>query len=283
MKLHKPTIHKPLGSGSLHRGPKRYRLTFTNENTFNTVWSVKLSRFKVWLLTVATIVAIVCLLAIIFLGTPLRAILPGYLMPEERHTHVNNTLRIDSLQNVMNTNNLYIANLRAILSDNLPLDSIRSTDSIAVSGDTLIAASEREQQFTRAWEERERYNLSVITPMAAKAMSFHKPVTHAAVADTTGTSVLKLTAPRHSGVAAIHSGRVIDLSYEPGKGYAAIIQHPNEFISRYGRMADSFVRKGDHVNGGQIIGLSPGNGSIPLEVEIWHKGTTAHAARLLGY
>ena len=267
---------------SLHPGPKRYRLTFINENTFNTVWSVKLSRFKVWLLSLAIVGAIVCVLAILFLGTPLRALLPGYLMPEERHNHVSNTLRIDSLQDVMDVHNLYMANLRAILTDQISPDSVRTADSLANVTDTLLTASHREQKFVRAWEERERYNLSVVTPMAAKAMSFHKPVINA-VADTTDASVLMLTAPRQASVMAIHNGLVIERSYEPGCGFSIIIQHPNDFISRYSQMSDVFVRKGDHVQRGQSIGLVSTQAKTPLGVELWHKGTTTRPAQLLGY
>ena len=282
MKLRKNIINKP--HKSLHPGPKRYRLTFTNENTFNTVWSVKLSRFKVWLLSIAAVAAIICLVAILVLGTPLRAILPGYLMPEERHTHINNALRLDSLQNIMNTNNVYIANLRTILTDNIPLDSIAVTDSLsATANDTLLTTSAAEKEFTHMWEERERYNLSVITPVAAKAMSFHKPVTKAMADTTADARSLMLTAPRHSGTMTIQSGLVIDVAYEPAQGYAIIIQHPNDFISRYSGMADTFVRKGDHVKGGQVIGLSNSQTTIPLTVEIWHKGTPAKPAQLLGY
>lgn len=282
MKIGKSTDKPHKSKERLHHGPKRYRLTFTNENTFNTVWSVKLSRFRVWLLAIAALAAIVGVLALLFLGTPLSALLPGYLKPEERHNHVSNTLRIDSLQDVMDTRNLYMANLQAILTDGISPDSIRTADSLATVTDTLIATSKKEQAFTRAWEERERYNLSVVTPMAAKAMSFFKPATNA-VADTTQATLLRLTVPRKSNVTSIHSGLVIDQNYEPGQGYSLIIQHPNDFISRYSQMSDVFVRKGDRIKRGQAIGLSSTRPQTPLGVEIWHKGTAARPAQLLGY
>ena len=45
---------------------KRYRLTFVNENTFNAVWSVRLSRAKVWALTAVSCAAIADLAVGIF-------------------------------------------------------------------------------------------------------------------------------------------------------------------------------------------------------------------------
>ena len=83
---------------------KRYRLTFVNENTFNAVWTIKLSRAKVWFLSLVTVAAITALILWMILATPMSNLLPGYLLPSQRAQHINNTLRVDSLSRLTEIN-----------------------------------------------------------------------------------------------------------------------------------------------------------------------------------
>lgn len=285
MKL--PDIKFNPGSGHLHKGPVRYRLTFINENTFNEVWSLKLSRLKVWLLTATVIAGIVCIVATIMVATPLSSLLPGYMKPQERHEQIIAGLRIDSIAARMEINNSYIDNIAAILNDDITLDQAVDTAASSdkatrpIATDSLIPASERERNFVKQWEERERYNLSVLTPSAAESMIFHRPVA-TAVADTLVDRKLLITTPRRATVQSLHAGTVIDVSWSTSEHQTLVIQFPNGFTARYSGLDGAFVNRGDKVASGQAIGIA-GDGSRPVGVELWHEGTGIDPRSLLSF
>lgn len=176
-------------------------------------------------------------------------------------------------------NNAYISNIISILTDNV--DSVmpdnRTLD--AAIADTLIEASETERRFVQKWEERERYNLRVLTPLAAEGMVFSAPVASAMIDTlrTVPTTQLLFTARRNAPMAAVYSGTVVSYSYSPEDGISITIQHPNDFISHYTGMSEAFVSKGDKIRGGQNIGLinsvSPDPGR-KASLEMWHKGSS---------
>ena len=259
--------------------PRRYRLTFTDENTLHKVWSMRLSRVKAWALGCVVAVGLICIISTVIVATPLRTLLPGYLGAEQRQTHIINNMRVDSIATAVDINNAYINNIISILTGDV--DSITpgsNTLSESVT-DTLMETSEAERRFVQKWEERERYNLRVLTPLAAEGMVFSAPVASAVIDTlcTEPTTRLLLTARRNAPMAAVYSGTVIAYGYSPEDGISITIQHPNDFISHYSGMSEAFVAKGDKVRGGQNIGLINSVSPTPerkASLEMWHKGSS---------
>lgn len=257
---------------------RRYRLTFENENTLHTIWTVNMSRFKAWTLGLIVIAGAACIAATVIVSTPLRTLLPGYLKAEQRQTHIINNMRVDSMATAIEINNAYIHNLTAILTGNLDSAAI-SPGSGQTVADTLVEPTDAEISFVRQWEERERYNLRVLTPLAAEGMVFSSPVSGATIDSlyTGPTVTLSLNVRRGAPMAAIYSGTVIDYDFSPEEGIRITIQHPNDFISHYSGMSEAFVSKGDKVRAGQNLGLI--NSTSPTQrrkatIEMWHKGTS---------
>jgi len=266
---------------------KRYRLTFVNENTFNAVWTIKLSRAKVWFLSLVTVAAITALILWMILATPRSNLLPGYLLPSQRAQHINNTLRVDSLSRLTEINSAYLNNIARILGDEEPdsIAAITETQPSVVS-DTLIETSAAERKFVEQWSARERYNLSVLTPLAADAMSFHSPVA-AAVPLNPGLSAharvktLHLRVPRNAAVTAIYRGTVTDVHYDDtAGGYAVTVQHPNNFISSYAGLGTLFVERGEKLQSGDAIGAAPAG---KLELDIWHNGSSVNPLSVIAF
>lgn len=265
---------------------KRYRLTFVNENTFNAVWSVKLSRLKVWLLTAVTVAAIAALVSWILVGTPISALLPGYLRPEQRREHVRNTARVDSLAEAMAEQRAYYDNINRILQGEELIDSPAVAAEAVQVTDTLLTASAAERRFVEQWEERERFNLSVLTPLAAEGMTFHSPLPSSARPDTvTGQRVqtLRMNAPRHVPVSAIYAGTVVDTHPVDGEGVCVTVVHPNNFLSRYRGLGSAFVLPGAKVNSGDALGLTSDMAARPFLFELWHNGVSVNPLELIAF
>lgn len=259
------------------RRPKRYRLTFINENTFNAVWSLRLSRTRAWLLGGLSLAAFIALIVALLWLTPLGNYLPGYMKPEQRRNSVESALRVDSLLVRSQQNNAWLTNVRAILEGTT--DTVETAIEPLSGSDTLLTASEAERNFVEAWTDRERFNLSVITPVVSSSMAFIPPVNAAMAADS-ATTTLNMLAPRHAPVVAIYAGTVIDVHTDiPSGTQSVIIQHPNDFISRTDGLSDVMVTTGRKIPTGQAIGRTDATGR--LSITIWHDGTPIDPRTLL--
>lgn len=260
----------------------RFRLSFINEATTTELWTIKMSRTKVIASILIVLLAISCILTTIIVFTPIRTLLPGYLKISQRQENIINSMRIDSLTTAVNINNAYISTITDILTDNIDTTATTASqhnDSVAqiIPIDSIIDASNAEQQFVKQFEEQERFNLSVLAPIAAEGMMFYTPVYGATVIENEQpTSTLTLTAPALAPISSIYNGTVIECYYTPASGNVIIIQHHNDFISKYTGIGETFITKGDKVITGQRIGLAARtsqSATYPLTFELWHNGS----------
>ena len=253
--------------------PRRYRLDFIAENTFNRVWTVRFGRARVILVSLTIIAAIAALMFVIVFFSPVRKLLPGRLEGNLRSSYVDMALRLDSLETQTSINDRYIANLKAVLSDTAAekATAVRQATTV-IASDSLLSASEAERRFVRNYEAENRFNLSVLTPIAAESMAFYSPVAGVmsdpeATDDETSVAFIE---PGLLAVSSVYRGTVLDV-YETNDGLrTVIIQHPNDFVSFYKGLSECFVAPGKKVLAGERIGHS-GNGKI-FTFQLWHNG-----------
>ena len=98
-----------------YKNPARYRLDFIKENTFNRVWSLRMTRTRVFLVSAAIIAGGAALLWVIIAYTPVRRLLPGTLKGDLRTDYITAAIKLDSLEQASARNAAYIANIAALL------------------------------------------------------------------------------------------------------------------------------------------------------------------------
>lgn len=248
------------------------RLDYVNEAAFSRVWSIRFNRAQAVALAAIAIAAIAALVYVIMAFTPMRRLLPGALDTDTRALYIDATLRLDSLQRAIRVNQRYLSDVQAIITGTLDPDSaMRANTPVLQAGDTLIPPSQAEQEFVRRFENTRRYELSVLAPIAAEAMAFYSPAPAAEpVPDPDRLSVL-LRGARAQGIDAIYRGTVIAVYTDPRGLYTIIIQHPNEFISIYSGLADTYVTPRATPSAGSRIGQTPPDGTFRFQ--LLHKGT----------
>ena len=211
--------------------------------------------------------------------TPIRTLLPGYMKQSERTATEENILRLDSALRVYEYNQAYIDNaLRVLDTGRIPADSAKiSANYNEFSPDSLISASPLENKFINMMEEREKYNISVLAPLAADGIIFsqvsdNSVYTEASRKEETGEIIL----PPNEAVRCVADGTVLATYYSPSEhGYVAIIQHQRGFVSRFSRLGTPMVAVGDYILSGQILALCPAadaKGKRYIEVMMWHNG-----------
>lgn len=257
----------------------RFRLSFINENRFNEVWTMKFTRTEIVIASILLVAALSCLAATIIVMSPIRTLLPGYLKEGQRQENIVNSMRIDSLTTRVNINNAYISNLESLLAN--PADSLPSAATVQhgepLSPDSLLPASENERQFVRQFEENERFNLNVLSPIAADGISFYPPVSGATELNAEGQNEfsITLTAPPSSTVCAIYAGTVVDSYMTRGSRNTIILQHPNGFVSKYSGIHTPFAKTGEKIAKGAVIGITSPKESgqeTAVTFELWNKG-----------
>lgn len=239
------------------RARRRWRVDIINENTLTRAWSIRLSGVRIWLAAALVPAALVSLIAVIFLFTPLASLLPGRLSGDMRTRYLDTAMRIDSLEHAAAASNAYASNLIAILTDSVA-DEIppRTAAGETAAADTLVEATEAERSFVRKFEERERFNLSVLSPIAAEGMIFEAPY----AGDAPGAPV-----------AAVYRGTVISAGPAHDGTFTVVVQHPNDFISIYSRLEEIYVDTGSKISAAQRLGKS--TTGAPAVFELWHSGT----------
>ena len=259
----------------------KYRLTITNENTLEDIVTLRVSKLNgiSVLLSVLTVLFLIASLIVAF--TPLRNYLPGYMNSEIRAQVVENALRVDSLQQLVDRQNLYIMNIQDIFQGRIKADTVHSIDSLTtVREDSLMERTQREAEFRKQYEETEKYNLTSITSRPeVDGLIFYRP-TRGMISSPFNAEKkhygTDIAANPNESVLATMDGTVILSTYTAETGYLIGVQHNQDLISIYKHCGSLLKKEGERVKGGEAIALVGNSGTLStgphLHFELWYKG-----------
>ncbi len=262
----------------------RYRLIIYNDTTFQSVWSIKLTRLKVFTVTSLLSALIVILVILLIATTGLREYIPGYPKAEYRQMLVLTALKIDSLENELYKRDNFFKGIQAIMNDEVPEDNIVIKDSSfslnqieieqfnhdSVFQDKLLAEqiSLQPADFT----SNRKLNLSQIhffAPIKGVITNKFKS-TH----DHFGVD---LVSEPNARISAVMDGTVVFSDWTMETGYVIFIQHDSELISAYKHNSELLKNKGDRVKAGEAIAIIGNTGKLTtgphLHFELWYNGT----------
>ena len=260
----------------------KYKLSFINENTLEEVWSFRLSLFSAFVTLTVYAISLITITALIIIMTPIRNYLPGYLDVEVRKEIMENALRADSLERMIQIQDLYLRNVTQIMSGEIELDSIRRIDSLAQTDvDYQIPRSEAEQAYVKDFEQDEKYNLTVLDVNASHSNTFffYKPVI-GMVSSRYQADIrhfgIDIAAKPNESVLATLDGTVVYAGYDPNEGNVIQLQHKNGFISIYKHNETLLKEPGQSVVAGEAIALVGNSGVLStgphLHFELWLEG-----------
>lgn len=260
----------------------KYKLSFINENTLEEVWSFRLSQLSVFISLGVFAFSLVAFTAFIIIMTPIRNYLPGYLDVEVRKEIVQNALRADSLERMIEIQNLYLKNVTGIISGTIELDSIRKIDSLArVDADFEIPRSPEEEEYVKNFEQEEKYNLTVLNtnPLPMDGLFFYKPV-NGVISSHYQADIhhfgVDIAAASKESVLATLDGTVMYAGYDPNQGNVIQLQHKNGFVSVYKHNELLLKEPGEQVVAGEAIALVGNTGKLStgphLHFELWYNG-----------
>ena len=263
---------------------RKRRFSMLNATDNSEEWHLHLSPASI----IAGLVSFVLLLFILILSlvayTPVLEFLPGYRTEADRSREnlVQNIIRLDSMERMMNQMMTYNQNIALIMEGKTPvMRAIASSDSSRLSK-VLVMPSHEDSLLRAQMEGDGPYSLSASRNESRRAlresMELLAPVEGILtekfdVAD--GRLGVGIVATADAPVSAIERGTVIQSLWSPESGYTIIIQHANNLLSVYRNLSQSLVTTGQAVRGGEQIGYNaePVNGEVRLfGFELWNNG-----------
>lgn len=264
---------------AIKRLTNQYRLVILNKDTFEERVSLNLTRLNVVLIVVVLMVIFVLGTVLMILYTPLKDYMVGD-SPAQRKRIVGLTLRMDSLERVLDNNKFYIESVQQVIRGDIPAKKIsedttrakatdQSIQSIVkpIKEDSILRGEvELDDKFNIARTSGKEYMLHV--PLSGKITSkYNVHDRHFGV---------DIAAPKDSPVKAVASGIVVFQEWSAETGHVIIIRHNNNVLSIYKHNSKVYKRQGDLVKSGEVIASVGNTGEYSsgyhLHFEIWVDG-----------
>ncbi len=270
----------------------KYRLIIYNDTTFQSVWSMKLSRLKVFTVTSLLSAIIVVLVILLIATTGMREYIPGYPKAEYRQMLVHNALKVDSLENELAKRDEFFRGIKAIISGEVPEDNLEINADVETNEIEI-----QEYNHDSVFQDKllaEQLSLSIQNYDNRKPglsqMHFFVPVKGVVSnhfdsrADHFGVD---LVSNPNARISAVLQGTVIFSGWTLETGYVIYIQHESDLISAYKHNAELLKNTGDKVKAGEAIAIIGNTGELStgphLHFELWHNGNALNPEQYIDF
>ena len=260
----------------------KYRMVILNEDTFEEKVSFKLTRLNVFIL--GSVFSILLIVGTIFLiaFTPLREYIPGYSSTKLKKDATKLVYKADSLQQILEVNNLYIQKVRALLTGEISevmFDKDSVLQAIQYDKDTIdLSASDIDLEFRQEIESTDRYSIFEEATKNADIV-FFAPVT-GILSDGYNLEkkhfAVDIAVEMGTPVKSVADGTVIFAEWTADTGDVIIVKHTSGFISIYKHNSALHKEQGDLVKSGEVIASAGNSGEYTtgphLHFELWNEG-----------
>lgn len=272
----------------LDRLRSKYRLVILNDETFEERASVKLSRFNVYAMVSSTLIIITVFLYVMFAFTPLKEFIPGYGDLDLRKDLLELQVKSDSLAIVVQQQDTWLQNVRAILAgevdstyyndtltaeESLMYDTIK-LDKIPIEDVLLRKEIEKEENYALTFNSNGNdkntglSDLNLFTPVKGYVTSKFDPISEHFGID--------IVAPENESIKATLEGTVILSTWSAETGHVIAIQHGYDLVSFYKHNSVLLKKVGNFVKTGEVIAIIGNSGELSsgphLHFELWKKG-----------
>ncbi len=136
------------------------RLVILNEETFEEIFSLKLTLMNVFVVASAGAIVIIFITTFIIAFTPLREYIPGYTSTKLKRDATELALKSDSLEFAIKKNELYLESIKKVLNGNLQYAKVNKDSILAIKEDTLpdlqLTATESELKLRQQVADEEQ-------------------------------------------------------------------------------------------------------------------------------
>lgn len=261
----------------------KYRMVLLNEDTFEEVGNMRLTRLNLIALVGAVLILLITITYILIAFTNIRELIPGYPDASMRQHIRTNAMKLDSLEYEQSVRDQYFENLNRIISGDQPELYMNDTVGMADVGDISFVRSTNDSLLRQQVEAEEQFRLSVLDGAQELKqihdLHFFTPVNGIITGDFDPAHDhfgVDLVAEPDAVVKAALDGTVTLSNWTLETGYVIQIQHDYEIITVYRHNATLFKTVGEKVAAGDAIAIVGNSGELTtgphLHFELWHDG-----------
>ncbi len=266
---------------------QKHTLIILNEESQEEQFSVRLNRMNVLVILALFTFFTVAVTTLTLLYTPIH----NYILPSEKKADVIDkqqvimlTDKVMELESKSKANDIYIRNLRAIVSGEVPVPDIDTTNQQFTASFDLdkvdLSPTKDDLKLREEVEREEMFNVNGSTNGSESGNLLFTPLKGII---TSGYSTeenhlaIDIAAQEGEAIKSVAAGTVVFADWTPDTGYVAVIQHSNGMLSIYKHNLTIYKKMGDVVKKGEVISAVGNTGELTtgphLHFELWIDGT----------
>lgn len=276
----------------------KYRLVLMNEENFEHRLSFRLSRLNVFSFLVLISIFWISIAVYAIAFTSLREYIPGYTDTSIKPEIYRLNQSLDSLESVLYMNNLYINNIRMVLSgaDIQEENDIINTNTTNYN-DIKNSKSKADSLLREELESHDKYNIYYHETSDVYNVSLlkntkvlFKPISGIITNHfnlSKGHLGIDIVAKRNDAVKAIDDGVIVLSEWTVSTGHIIAIQHANNMISVYKHNSSLLKKEGEYVNAGDLLAIIGNSGELSsgphLHFELWINGSAVDPLKYISF
>ncbi len=236
-----------------------YRLVVLDEDSLQERASFRLSPLNVYIAISTMLIAVILLIFLLVVYTPLKEYIPGYADPQLRKQLRQLTSKLDSAETALNQNKRYLDNVFNVVSGkNLSTkDSLKNVNPKLYDAELLELSKGNDSILKKMLIDMTSADLPT---SRNKSGMYTWPMLNSKISRTynrTGAfSGVDIVSTSDSLVTSIQPGLVLYAGYLPGAGECLLIQSTDGSLLGYSNLGECLKKSGNFVKASEVIGYS---------------------------
>ena len=274
----------------LDRLKNKYKLVILNDETFEEKASFTLNRLNVFIVGSVLLVLLISIVTSLLIFTPLKEYIPGYADVSLRRDISEMSLKVDSLQMLVDANDRYIATIQSVINGTVGTKDTINVNSKPSLKDTTfrIGSKPEEDSLLRLMiEDQNQYGFAIkennIKPSGIAGYAFFTPVKGIITEKYNprkGHYGIDVAATKGLPIKSALEGTILFAGWTSDAGYVVVIQHANDLVSMYKHCSVVLKKVGNFVRSGEPIAIVGDTGELSngphLHFELWFKGNAVN-------
>jgi len=269
----------------------KYRFVVLNEDTFEERFSFKLNRLNAFVFGAIFSIVLISLTILFITVTPLKEYIQGYSSTELQKETTNLSYKVDSLNQALSVNDLYIENIQQVLKGEIKRVTFNK-DSVLRQfqiDEIDFAPSVVDSMFREEVEQMDRFS---VFQQAKKNTDivFSSPIKGQITQqydDQEKHFAVDIAVAEDTPVKAVADGTVIFKGFTADTGYVILIDHGQGFTSIYKHNASIYKEQGELVKTGEVIASAGSTGDFStgahLHFELWNDGYPVNPTNYINF
>ena len=263
---------------------RKRRFNMLNATDNSEEWHMHLSPASIFAAFVSFALLLFILILTLVAYSPVLEFLPGYRTEADRSREslVQNIIRLDSMERMMNDMLTYNQNIALIMEGKTPVARVLANSDSTRATKVLVMPSPEDSVLRAQMEGDGEYAVTGRSGGSRRsvreAIELATPV-EGIITDQfdirNGNFGVRIAAAASDRIAAVDNGTVVLSLWTPETGYMVELQHAGNLLSVYKGLSQSLVTKGQTIRAGELIGYNAEaeQGEVRLfEFELWNNG-----------